>query len=467
MKILNIKEQLLKLSKINPQLSYNHNLAKRLSHLNKGTQELLDIYYSEQPADYVSEIAEYSLINNNETKNEKIFCFVCCYNETQNIPNLINNYAKQITPIDFEVCFIINFEEDENTFFIDYENFINTINLLVDYKKRYNWINIIAKQFKKNHSGLGRARKYGIDYCLYRLKQLSNIQIDNSIIISNEGDTLFINENYFNSYYTENFKNKYRLIQGFIDYPKFIKENKNIVLDYISIKEKIHLGLGLNYKNISAFGGIMPIGRNFSIHPNIAVKIASADPTYKKGTDDDINMGLDITNLLGVNFKINRHIPLITNPRREVILLMEFLQGRCENGKRMYEMFHEVKYIYNYSISDIALMNDSIDNHITINDTNPVIQELYTWIFRNVAKTELINEKFIKNSIKNHCQHRISYWEMENDIMGFVINYLKQNSTIKSKITEKSNYYFKYFTNIPSCKKLSSIDNLSYKLLQD
>jgi hypothetical protein len=467
MKTSNIKDRILKLSKINPQLTYNHNLAKHLSGLNKGTQELIDIYFNEQSLDYVAELMEYSNLNNNTTKDEKILCFVCCYNETQNIPNLIKNYAKQNSKIDFEVCFIVNFEEDDRTYLNDYENFINTIDLLLLYQKKYSWINIIAKQFKKDYSGLGRARKYGLDYCLFRLSQISNHQIDNSIIISNEGDTLFINENYFQNFYTENINNKFRLIQGYIDYPEFIKENHNIVLDYINIKESIHLGLGVNFDNITAFGGIMPIGRNYSIHPRIAVKIASIDPTCKKGTDDDIKMGLDITNLLGAKFKIYRNIPLVTNPRREVVLIMEYLQGRCENGKKMYEKFHEVKYIYDYSIHDIELMNKYIDNKYDAKSFNAVIQELYIWIFRNVAKTELIDECHIVNTIEKHNRHSISYWEMENELMDFIIIYLRQNPKILLKISEKSNYYFKYFTNISVNKNLASIDNLSCKILQD
>lgn len=462
-----IKDKLLKLSRINPQLSYNYKLARHLSHSNRGTNELLDIYFNEQPLDYVSELREYSLINNTEIKSEKIYCFVCCYNETQNIPNLIKNYANQISPVDFEVCFIINFEEDEQTYINDYENFINAIDLLINFKKKYNWINIIAKQFKKDQSGLGRARKYGVDYCLFRLNQLSNNQIDNSVIISNEGDTLSIDENYFHRFYSESLKNKYRLIQGFIDYPKFIKENQNVVLDYINIKEKIHLGLGLSHENIPAFGGIMPIGRNFSIHPKIAVKIASIDPKYKKGTDDDIKMGLDIATLLGVEFKMYRNIPLTTNPRREVVLIMEYLQGRCENGKKMYEKFHEVKYIYDYNISDIESLNESIDNKYDATEFNAVIQELYMWVFRNVAKSELINESCIQNTIKSHNHHHISYWEMENDIMDFIISFLKQNPEAKSRIFEKSDYYFKYFTNLSININLLFADSPLSKMLQD
>jgi hypothetical protein len=133
----------------------------------------------------------------------------------------------------------------------------------------------------------------------------------------------------------------------------------------------------------------------------------------------------------------------------------------------MYEKFHEVKYIYDYSIHDIELMNKYIDNKYDAKSFNAVIQELYIWIFRNVAKTELIDECHIVNTIEKHNRHSISYWEMENELMDFIIIYLRQNPKILLKISEKSNYYFKYFTNISVNKNLASIDNLSCKILQD
>ncbi len=203
------------------------------------------------------------------------------------------------------------------------------------------------------------------------------------------------------------------------------------------MKDYIHFEMSSNTSLFSNFGGVMPIGRNFGIHPVLLARVASIDPRYHEGTDDDIQLGFDIKNFLSIEHKIIRNIPLVTNPRREVLLINSYSKN-SENtdGKQMYENFHINKFVYNYSLSEIEKINSLIHNISEIYYIEDIIKELMLWIKRNISKEFYAQCDEIKKIIKAHVLHKINYWQMENRIEKYInkINY--ENCEINNKIDE-------------------------------
>src|SRR3989344_4308683 len=151
--------------------------------------------------------------------------------------------------------------------------------------KSFDSINIVPKCFETSHGGLGRARKYGMDYSLYCLSKLDEKEIDDSFIISNEGDTLSIPEDYVKQYKDSFSRLKHCFIQGKVVYPEEVN-NSRLVKIYSDVRECVHMGQGMNDDRYPFFDGIMPVGRNYDVHPRVASLAGGIDPVYLDGAED-------------------------------------------------------------------------------------------------------------------------------------------------------------------------------------
>src|SRR3989338_8111504 len=356
-----IKMDLLRLSRISPRLKYSVNLAKMLSVSKESTHKIIETYFAAQPLDYVKEMEEFERINGPHVpEDRRAFIFVPAFNEECNLKNLVYQYVRQISPsgpLDhdlYEVCFVVNYPEsvDSKLNKLCAERFERAIDILLDEKKKHQNIHILSKSFREGEGSLGRARKYGMDYCLWRILKKPASSIDQCIIISNEGDTLKI-PNAYVSKFTQLFeKGEPKFVQGKIEYPAEITDICEPVRLFVGCREAVHFGQGLAGDEFPYFDGIMPIGRNFAVSPKVYAQVGGIDPIRRKDTDDDMNFGTDIHVLLGDRVKSVCTIPLITNPRREAIIVRDIVAGRKEDSKKSYENFHENRALYDSKYSD-------------------------------------------------------------------------------------------------------------------
>jgi len=443
-----IFEKIIQLSKVNPDINYcPFNNSEIVDALNVNTKELIGLYFSQQPTEYLDEIKGFSDLNFPVDSKTRAFIFIPCYNENTNLENIIKLYENQLYK-DHIICFILNFPKRKD-YSKDKIKFEEAILFLLDKQKENKNIHIIAKQFSDKSFGLGRARKYGLDYCLYQISKLPNNGIENTFIISNEGDTLSFDNDYLSSYNSLFEQDPYKLIQGRIEYPKFIQKSP-LLNYYISVKELVHFGQGVNHQDMPHFGGLMPIGRNFAVHPKICVLSGGIDPSFKVGTDDDIKFGNDIRRYLGVSYKKTCDITIVTNPRREVFLVLDILTGNDNDAKQMYEQFHDTKFIYDLTLQDLQtkiakiLTFDNDKQHLC-----RLINQFFQWVHRTNTKNyfaENENFKEIQNKFDNHI---LGYWESENEFAILFKTLCNNNEKLVNTINETSLTVFNLY--IKSC----------------
>ena len=106
--------------------------------------------------------------------------------------------GKPLSPSKYEICFIINYPEHPDSLVNKsyQDRFEKSIEVLLEKKREHPNIHILPKVFGTNQGSLGRARKYGLDYCLWRCLEQPPESLDKIVIISNEGDTLSIPADY-------------------------------------------------------------------------------------------------------------------------------------------------------------------------------------------------------------------------------------------------------------------------------
>lgn len=425
MENLDIYEEINVLKHISPFLNYNYNSAKILSEQSKlSTKELICAYFRTQPKKYVDELNNFYQLN--KVGKKKIMVFIPTYNEESNVENIIKMYAKQkfsssgnessLSMEDVAVNFIVNYPFDNNKekYSRDVEIFNRTLKKLIQLKEKHSFVNIIGKEFTRNTYGLARARKYGLDFSL--LCSLYSSDPDKSFIISNEGDTLSINDDYLEKFYNEYRNCEVNFVQGEIKYPEFVNLNEATAL-FTQTREYVHLGQGLDEATFKHFQGILPIGRNMAVHPKLAAMVGSIDATFKKGTDDDMTFGADIFNLFGAQFKKYSPIPLITNPRREIFIVKSILNGDDLDAKKMYEDFNNTLFLYDKGTEYYAQLVKSLRKNLTHSDKVSLVNQYYQWVWRTIAKnyfSELPLFKIIQNNCNNH---NIGYWERENEFV--------------------------------------------------
>lgn len=422
-----MKEELLRLSKVAPRLTYSTSLACLLSLSQQPTHEIIRAYFAQQPEDYVHELEQFEQINGASLpKERRAFIFVPAFNEERNIASLVDQYLSQrdknglLDLTRYEICFVINYPEHSNSNVNrSYaERFERAIDILLEKKKTHKNIHILAKVFGTTEGSLGRARKYGMDYCLWRaLKQVPE-KINQTAIISNEGDTLGFPKDYIIRFIDLFRSGILQFVQGRINYPKEIIDICEPVRLFTGCREVVHFGQGLASDEFFYFDGIMPIGRNFAVSPRVYAQVGGIDPIRRKDTDDDMNFGTDIHVRLGEHIKSVCTIPIITNPRREIIIIRDIIAGRKQDSKKSYEQFHENRELYDLAYVDVV---DIARNEIPSQIPNRQIQcelanQYFQWVLISRYKAHMSGVDRFAELIERHRNHKISYWEKEREL---------------------------------------------------
>lgn len=348
-------------------------------------------------------------------KERRAFVFVPCFNEEKNLESLVAQYMSQRdlnrNPLNkdlFEVCFVVNFPENENE---DVQSsyqkrFEEGIDILLKEKERHSNIHILSKAFKSHLGSLGRARKYGMDYCLFRISKLPARAIDFTVIIGNEGDTIRIPQTYIASYLNL-FSREPKFIQGKIGYPPELTETYEPIRLFTSCREAVHLGQGILSEQFPFFDGIMmPVGRNFGVSPRIYVKAGGIDPIRRNDTDDDMNFGTDIHVNIGEHVKFFSPIELITNPRREVVIVRDILAGKREDALTSYTNFHNNRELYDLSYADILnISKNSISRTANGEERCRLLNQYFQWVIRSRYKARLHQIPGFAEIIEAHSNH--------------------------------------------------------------
>ncbi len=432
-----IKHQLLESSKPAPSLKYSADLAKRLFTTAGPTSSIIREYFTAQPETYVEELERFEHINGTTIpKARKIFIFVPAFNEERNLASLADQYANQtngVEPLDtdlYEVCFVVNHPEHPDPIVNrSYQaRFEKAIDILLEKRKTHPNIHILPKVFPANQGSLGRARKYGMDYCLWRMFKQSAKSLDEMVIISNEGDTLAIPKDYIIRF-ARLFEGKEpRFVQGKVEYPREIIDVCEPLRLFTGCREAVHFGQSLAVDEFPYFDGIMPIGRNFAVSPRIYAQVGGIDPVRRKDTDDDMNFGTDIHFRLGEQVKSVCDIPLITNPRREVTIVRDIVAGRNQDSKKSYEHFHENRALYDLAYDDVvAMATTQIPRIIPSRQVQcELLNQYFQWVIISRYKAGLSHAEGFDYLIKRHRGHEISYWEKEREACGAFEKHLQK-----------------------------------------
>ena len=151
-----------------------------------------------------------------------------------------------------------------------------------------------------------------------------------------------------------------------------------------------------------------------AVHPKLAAMTGSIDPVFKKGTDDDMTFGMDIYNLFGSQFKKYVPISLVTNPRREIFIVRNILEGNDIDSKKMYEDFNNTLFLYDQDISYYETLVDSIKSNLCHSEKTLLLNQYYQWVWRTIAKNYFSDLAEFKH-VDHLCNtHKIGYWEREN-----------------------------------------------------
>ncbi len=455
------KKELLKLSKISPPIRYSPQLVKRLSEEQGETQALINAYFQAHPDEYLREMNEFEELNDDSLpEGRRAFVFVPCFNEEKNLESLVAQYMDQRDldgkPLDkelFEVCFVVNFPEDENE---DVQSsykrrFVESIDILLKEKERHPNIHIVSKAFESHLGSLGRARKYGMDYCLFRISKHTAGKIDPTIIISNEGDTLEIPQTYVASYLNL-FSREPRFVQGKIGYPRELTETYEPVRLFANCREAVHLGQGMLSEEFPFFDGILPVGRNFGVSPSIYVKAGGIDPIRRADTDDDMNFGTDMHVNIGEHVKSFSPIELTTNPRREVMIVRDILAGRQEDALTSYVNFHNNRELYDLSYADILdISRKFIPRTANREEQCRLLNQYFQWVIRSRYKARLHHLPGFADLIEAHRTHQIGYWQKELGLYKIYEKHLsrlkiQEQRALEKSIVREALSWFNYFT---------------------
>ena len=421
-----LRKRLLHLSRASSCLKYSADLAKQLSRAQEPTREVIKAYFAQQPKEYLEELEQFERINGVILpKERRAFISIPAFNEERNLASLVDQYAAQtfqgdsLNPALYEVCFVINYPEhlniEKNS--ANVARFEQAIDILVKKKKECPNIHILPKAFKSDEGCLGRARKYGMDYCLWRIAKQDSEAIDSTVIISNEGDTLAIPHNYLVRFIQLFAKGTPRFVQGKIDYPHELTDVCEPLKMFTGFREAVHFGQGLAGDKFPYFDGIMPIGRNFAVSPRVYVQVGGIDSIRRKDTSDDMHFGTDIHVRLGESVKSVCSIPLITNPRREVTIVRDIVAGRKQDSKKSYENFHENSALYDLAYADVvAMARTQIPEHVPNRVTQcELANQYFQWVLISRYKAGLSDAQGFTDLVARHRNHEISYWEKERE----------------------------------------------------
>lgn len=364
-------------------------------------------FFAFQNQNYVSELAAWANLNT-PIDQEMAFVFVVCRGEAARVPELISIYdnmlAKQ-SEVKTSVAYILNASQEQQE---DAEFQIQS-DILRKARDSRPWMHVIEKRFPNSQACLGRARKYGLDYCLL-LSQRSNFA--DPMIISNEADMIEANDRYLLNYKRAFEDTGPGLVQGSVAYPEYCAQSESLDL-FLNAREAVHHGQGLHYRDFPGFLGILPVGRNFAVSSSVAAAANSIDPVRRKETDDDMNFGADIFFLGGSSLKRYINNPIVTSPRREIEIVASILSGDVAGTQNAYENFHGSFKIYRKGENQLSeAVSDLREAEVRLPSMNSVLNSYYSWLFRSRMIEKLPKNLNMKIDA-DYSKHKIGYWHRE------------------------------------------------------
>ena len=187
---------------------------------------------------------------------------------------------------------------------------------------------------------------------------------------------------------------------------------------FLETREAVHRGQGLAFGELPNFGGIMPIGRNFSTLAWAAATVGGVDPTRRRGTDDDIVYGHQVLRQFGAETKQLVGIELMTNPRREVRIVDAICSGSNTDAKKSYESFHEDASIYDEYYEDVKQRCTRLRmTNLSVALRDAICRQYFQWVHRSVMREVIVEEEAYFRMNARYCQHEIGYWDLENHVL--------------------------------------------------
>jgi len=446
------RENFLQLAKVSPTLSYDYEESKRLAQLSGSVHEVIEEYFQTQPDAYRAELREFSRLNMKGISLDRKptgWIFVPCFNEDQNLERIVKLFDRQEANFagTFELCFILNCPPGT----AHYQRLVRSIDILLRAKQVRPSIHIVSKIFTDESASLGRARKYGFDYCLQRISEQGVEQSESSFMVCTEGDTLELPDNYLRAYATYFKPRSCLLVQGKIEYPSDLLEQSEALRLFTSVREAVHEGQGAQPIELSEFGGLMPCGRNFALSPVLYAKVGGIDPIRRPGPEDDIILGADIVRLLGEDAKCNASVSLVTSPRREVLIIRDMLLGQSTNLKRAYEDFHNAVEIRDFETADIEkIVLQEFPSRVSPQFIPILLSQLYQWVISSCLKGAFCSHPEAQYLKDLYLSHQIGYWEKENRLWQSGCNWLMSLSdadriSCENKIADEALFWFQLF----------------------
>lgn len=409
--------KVLKLANRTPDLRRPRPASRIRLSRNDAKTETIASYFATQPKAYVQELDQWIAFNGLPERRLSLLAHVSCFNEEENISNLHSQYEKQTllqeSETDQLVCMVVNSPTPGLTD-LDELRFLRTIELILALTDSCPWFHLLAKQFPSGVAGLGRARKYGLDYCL-RVAQLT--QSPNAVIVANEGDTVWLPAGYLAEHWESLQKGQAVLSQGTISYPEFAHKSPGVDL-FLQTREAVHQGQGLAIEELPSFGGIMPIGRNFSVLAWAAAVVGGVDPTRRTGTDDDIVFGHQISRQFGATAKQLVEIQLVTNPRREVRIVDAICSGCYTDAKESYESFHDDVSVYDECYKDVQERCARLRKiQLSASLRAMLCRQYFQWVHRSVMREVILNEETYAFMSTRYGRHEVGYWDLEDCVL--------------------------------------------------
>jgi hypothetical protein len=444
------------ISGINPDMVY----AGKCSNSTQSTMELMESYLNLHSRAYLADLDELDRLNGKPlSRTIRAFVSVVGFNEEKNIRNLIGNYRQQIEnglrEDQFEIVYMLNYPDDGTDTRRNVENrerFCRGLTELLRLQGEMKNLHVIPKAFQPSVAGLSRARKYALDYPIFRMVKYNYLDADYVVIISNEGDMLMIPANYLQMY-IDIFKDTKRhlFVQGAVKYPQEILNENDLFRTFAVAREETHRNLGLFSHVFSAFGGIMPIGRNYAVSPRVYAQVGGIDPTSRKEADDDMTFGWDITNVLGEKIKIVSDNPVCTNPRRELGIIEKMIRGDLDNMFDAYVNFHGNQSVYDQTLDEIARMSAKMRSVRDKGLIEEILNQFYSWTVRESFKALFIDNAEYREVCESFSKHKISYFQKEIGVTDVISRALREmGMSRRSAITEaaiaRATIWFSYFT---------------------
>lgn len=409
-----------------PNIRYNPHHAQRLAHFQGNLGDLIELFFAGHSPAYRIELNQIALRNGelrgDDTRPLATRCFVIipAMNEEKNLRQIVNQLGTQSISTGtgrdckfmagISLVVIVN-SPDEAQYA---QSFEDSLQVLRELQEEYSNLHIVAKKFKADEACLGRARKYGIDYCLNLLAERESEEIARSFIVCCEGDTESVPVDYLERYSISFENGEPLLAQGIVAYPQRLIDRYEPFAIFTECRESLIVGQGSRSDIFPHFNGIMPVGRNMAFSPELYLRTGGIDPIRRRDTDDDINWGVDINRYVSPAAKKFVPVPLITSPRREISILSDICRGLQNSLRDSYAAFHSDRSpcsAYGVEIEEQA------DRFIPAL-TNPwlnarILGQMYQWIISTCLKERMWNSAGVEKTMSRYLAHQIGYWEKE------------------------------------------------------